>query len=799
MKFTASWLAAHLDTRADVAAIGEKLTALGLEVEGIEDKAKALAPFTVAHVLEAVPHPNADKLKVCQVDTGREKLQVVCGAPNARAGLKVVFAAVGTTIPANGMTLTAATIRGVASNGMLCSAREMGLSDEHEGIIELAQDAPVGAPFAEVLGVDDPVIDIAITPNRGDCLAVHGVARDLAAGGLGTLRSGAVLPVAGHFPSPVKIALELSGDAAAACPVFAGRVIRGLKNGPSPEWLKRRIEAVGLRAINALVDVTNYISLDRARPLHVYDARKITGTIRARLGREGETLVALDGREYRIDDTMCVIADESGVLGLGGVMGGTASGSTLETTDVFIESAYFDPVRTAQTGRKTGILSDARYRFERGVDPAFVVPGLELATRMILEICGGEASAIEIAGAPPLRGLVIDFDPADVVRLTGLQLSSARISQILEALGFTAVASGARFDVTVPSWRSDIHAAADLVEEVMRVHGLDHVPSTPLPTAPLGGAMLSTRQKRVRLARRELAARGLVEAVTYSFLPAAHASAFGADPPIRLANPISADLDAMRPTPLPALVAAGQRNGDRAMGDSALFEVGAAFHGARPGDQQVIAAGVRRGAAQPRHWSGKPKAVDVFDVKGDALALLAALGAPTESLQIGTDAPGWYHPGRSGTLKLGPKTVLAQFGELHPSALEALGAKGPHAAFEVFLERIPEPKAKATRTKPPLVLADLNPVERDFAFVVDAIVAAGDIVRAAKSADKALIVAVDVFDVFEGGSLETGKKSVAVAVRLQPQGKTLTDAEIEAVSQKIVAAVAKATGGSLRG
>ena len=798
MKFTLAWLKDHLETQADAAAIGEKLTALGLEVESIEDKAKTLAPFTVAEVLGAAPHPNADKLKVCQVDTGKEKLQVVCGAPNARAGLKVVFAAVGTTIPTSGMTLTAATIRGVASNGMLCSAREMGISDDHEGIIELPADAPVGVPFAEVLALNDPVIDIAITPNRGDCLAVRGVARDLAAGGLGTLKPGEVPAVAGNFPSPIKIALELHGDAQSACPVFAGRVVRGLKNGPSPDWLKQRLEAVGLRSINALVDVTNFISLDRARPLHVYDASKITGTIRARLGRSGETLAALDGREYAVDDTMCVIADDAGVLGLGGVMGGSPSGSTLETTDVFIESATFDPIRTAQTGRKTGILSDARYRFERGVDPAFVLPGLELATAMILELCGGEASAIEVAGAPPLRNLVLTFDPQDVARLTGLDLKPGRIAEILDALGFGMTPAGAGFSVAVPSWRPDVHGPADLVEEVMRVHGLDHVPSTPLPVRALSGAMLSTRQKRVRLARRALAARGLTEAVTYSFLPAAHAEVFGAKPPVKLANPISADLDAMRPSPLPALVTAAQRNADRAMGDCALFEVGPAFSVSTPGNQQVVAAGVRRGFSRPRHWSGKAKPADVFDAKADAVALLAALGAPVDSLQIGTDAPAWYHPGRSGTLKLGPKTVLAQFGELHPSALEAMDAKGPHAAFEVFLAAIPEPKAKPTRNKGALALADLNPLERDFAFVVDAGVQAADLVRAARAADKALIVAADVFDVFEGGNLGDGKKSVAISVKLQPTDKTLTDAEIDEVSQKVIASVVKATGGILR-
>jgi len=801
MKFTLSWLKDHLETDASLAAITEALTNLGLEVEGVENKTEKLAAFRVAHVISAEPHPNADKLRVCQVDTGKEVLQVVCGAPNAHAGMKGVFAAVGTTIPASGVTLTAASIRGVASNGMLCSERELELSNEHNGIIELPADAPVGEPFAKAMGLDDPVIEIAITPNRGDCLAIHGVARDLAAAGLGTLKPGKVEPVAGKFPSPISIGLKFDSASANACPLFAGRVVRGVKNGPSPAWLQKRLTAIGLRPINALVDITNYISFDRARPLHVYDAAKIKGQIHARLARKGESLDALDGRRYALADTMCVIADDSGVLGLAGVMGGKDTGSTEETRDVFIESALFDPGRTASTGRALQILSDARYRFERGVDPAFVLPGLELATRLILQICGGEASAVEVAGqVPPLRA-PIDFAPPDVERLTGLALDRAEIAVILESLGFAieeAKTPGrSHFLVSAPSWRPDVHGPADLVEEVVRVAGLQRIPATPLPPVT-AGPMLSAKQKRTRLARRALAMRGLTEAVTYSFVPSAHAALFGAAQPLKLANPISAELDALRPSGLPSLIAAAGRNAARGLGDVALFEVGPQFQGAEPGAQRIAASGIRGGLASPRHWSKQSRPVDAFDAKADAEALLGALGLSLQSVQVTADAPGFYHPGRSGVIRLGPKTVLAQFGELNPRVLSAMDVKGPLVGFEVFIEAIPEPKSKPTKARGALEAPDLMPLERDFAFIVDEKIPAGDVLRAARGADRALIEDVTLFDVFTGDSVGAGKKSLAVAVRIQPKSKTLTDEEIEALSTRIIAAVTKATGATLR-
>jgi phenylalanyl-tRNA synthetase beta chain len=802
MKFTLSWLKDHLDTEASLDSIAQALTDLGLEVECIENKAQALAAFRVAHVLEAAPHPNADKLRVCKVDTGTEVLQVVCGAPNARAGMKGVFAPVGTTIPGSGLTLTAVTIRGIASNGMLCSERELELSEEHDGIIELPPDAPLGAPFARVMGLDDPVIEIAITPNRGDCLAVHGIARDLAAAGRGALKPGAVDPVHGAFPSPISIGLGFDAKSAGACPLFAGRLVRGVKNGPSPAWLQKRLRAIGLRPINALVDITNYISYDRARPLHVYDAAKIGKKMEARLARRGETLAALDGKTYALDESMCVIADERGVLGLAGVMGGAASGSTEATADVFIESALFDPVRTARTGRALQILSDARYRFERGVDPGFVIPGLELATRMILDICGGTPSAIEVAGkVPPLRA-PIDFAPHEVERLTGLALDRAEIAVILESLGFvleeTKTPGRPHFLAIPPSWRPDVQGPADLVEEVVRVAGLSRIPATPLPPLSAPMPMLSTRQRRMRLARRALAARGLVECVTYSFLPAAHAALFGAETPVRLANPIAADLDTLRPSGLPSLIAAAGRNVARGISDVALFELGPVFQGAEPGAQRPVASGIRRGLARPRHWSGSARPVDVFEAKADAEALLAALGLSVQTVQVSEGAPAWYHPGRSGVIRQGPKTLLARFGELHPRVLEAMDVKGPVVGFEVFMDAFPEPKVRPGKSRGPLEAPDLMPLERDFAFILDVTVPAGEVLRAVRGADRGFIEDVSLFGVFTGEALGPGKKSIGIAVRIQPTAKTLTDEEIEALSARIVAAVTKATGAVLR-
>jgi phenylalanyl-tRNA synthetase beta chain len=810
VKFTLSWLKRHLDTGASLDAIAGRLTMLGLEVEGVEDPAKKLAVFSVAKVLEAAPHPDADKLQVLKVEALVEgevkQLQVVCGAPNARKGLTGIFAPPGATIPVNGMVLKPTKIRGVESNGMMCSERELELSEDHEGIIDLAGEWKVGTPAAEVLGQNDPVIEIAITPNRPDCLGVHGVARDLAAAGLGRLADGAVTPVPGKFESPIRIELDFPAGEEHVCPVFAGRLIRGVKNGPSPEWLQKLLKSVGLRPINALVDITNFISLDRARPLHVYDASKLTGNIRARLGRKGEKLLALDGKTYDVEPHYCVIADDAKVLGFGGVMGGEDSGSTEATVDVFVESAYFDPYRTARTGRDTGIVSDARYRFERGVDPAFVVPGLERATQMILDLCGGEPSNIVVAGKVPDTKKEISFDTARIEKLTGLKLGKAEAAEILSALGFGVSDAGGPLIVAVPSWRPDVEGQADLVEEVVRVHGLNEVKSVALPRIhAVAKPVLSPRQRRDRLARRVLAARGMVEAVNWSFISEAEAALFGggnAIPALKLANPISAEMSHMRPSLLAGLIAAAGRNMARGMPDVAMFEVGQQFESDEPSGQVLAASGIRRGTARPlgsgRHWQGKAGPVEAMDAKEDAVALLTALGAPVQSFQISADAPSWYHPGRSGVIRLGPKNVIGYFGELHPRVLDAMDVAGPVAAFEIFPDAIPEPKRKATRAKPPLALSDLQPLRRDFAFVVDEKVSADQLLRAARGADRKLIADVSLFDLFEGGALGEGRKSLAIEVTLQPVEKTLTDEEIEAVSKAIVAAVEKATGGTLR-
>ncbi len=801
MKFTLNWLKDHLETDESLDTITEKLTQVGLEIEDVQNLAETLAIFKVAEVLEAKKHPDADKLKVCRVKTAEGEVQVVCGAPNAKTGMKAVFAPSGSTIPGSGLVLKPTKIRGVESNGMLVSEREMGLSEEHDGIIDLGNTgAAVGTPMAEVLGLNDPMIEIAITPNRPDCLGVSGVARDLAAAGLGTAKTEKPDAIKGSFPCPVPIDLKFAKGTEDACPVFAGRVIKGVKNGPSPDWMQQRLRAIGLRPINALVDITNYISYDRGRPLHVYDADKIKGTIHARLSDTGETLEALDGKTYELDDSVCVIADDSGVVGLGGVMGGESTGSTEETTTVFVESAYFDPIRTATTGRKLGIISDARYRFERGVDPAFVEDGLELATRLIMDLCGGEPSEVIVAGKEPVTEKIIAFDPAEVQRLTGLALEDKRITDILTALGFAVSGKAPKLSVSVPSWRPDIDGKADLVEEVVRIHGLDHVPSTPLPRGvAVAKPVLTNRQNRLRLAKRALAARGLYESVTWSFVSDEQAALFRGpdDRKVKLANPIASDLDTMRPSLLPGLIAALGRNIDRGFGRLGLFEAGPQYAGDAPDDQTRAVSGIRRGEA-PRTWSGDGHGADVFDAKADALAALEAAGAPVDSLQVFPESASWYHPGRSGSLRLGPKTVLALFGEVHPRVLDAMDVKGPVAAFEVFPDRIPEPKAKAGRTRPPLDASNLMAVERDFAFILDADVAADTLVRAAKGAEKKLIADVRVFDLYEGKGIEEGKKSLAIEVTLQPRDKTLTDEEIDAVSSKIVAQVQKATGGDLR-
>ena len=805
MNFTFAWLKEHLATDASLDALVDKLTMIGLEVESVHDRSKEYAPFRIARVVSAEKHPNADRLKVCRVDPGDGNIvQVVCGAPNARAGMFGVFAPAGTYIPGTGINLEQGVIRGVESNGMLLSERELGLSDSHEGIVDLPEGAPVGGAYAAYAGLDDPVIDVAVTPNRPDALGVHGIARDLAAAGMGTLIERPVEPVKGTGACPVKVRLEF-GDTPSLCPAFGLRLIRGVKNGPSPEWLQKRLIAIGLRPINALVDITNFVTYDRCRPLHVFDAKKISGSLVVRRARDGEEILALDGKTYRLDATMCVIADNNGPESIAGIMGGERSGCDGETTDVLIESALWEPLNVAATGRKLGIQSDARHRFERGVDPAFTVPGLELATKLIVDLCGGTPTEVLVAGTIPELNTVVDFPLSEVMRLAGIEPPAGEVTRILGALGFAAKKRKAgRLAVAVPSWRPDATIKADIVEEIVRIVGVDTVPVAPMTRDP--GAqkpVLTLIQNRTRKAKRALAARGLVEAVTWSFIAHDQAAAFGRGAEeLVLANPIAADMSDMRPSLLPGLAAAARRNADRGFADLAIFEVGQVYRGDRPEDQVTAAAGLRAGAAGVngvgRHWSTKAAPVSVFDAKADALALLDALGLSADKVQVTADAPVWFHPGRSGSIRQGPKTVIGSFGELHPKVLELLDIEGPLAGFELILEAIPAPRVKPTKTRPPLTLSHLQPVRRDFAFVVDREVVAARIVRAAESADRKLIAGVSVFDVFTGSALGDGKKSVAIEVTLQPTERTMTDDEIDAVAARVVAEVAKATGGMLR-
>ncbi|MDR7033509.1 phenylalanine--tRNA ligase subunit beta [Mesorhizobium sp. BE184] len=801
MKFTLSWLKDHLDTDATLKEIVERLTSIGLEVEHVDDKA-ALKPFVIARVVSAVQHPDADRLRVLTVDTGSgNPIQVVCGAPNARAGMIGAFAAPGTYVPGIDVTLAVGKIRGVESHGMMCSERELELSDDHNGIIDLPDDAPVGTSFATYAHLDDPVIEINLTPNRPDATGVYGIARDLAASGLGTLKTPPVEPVPGKGACPVKVEIAASE----LCPGFALRLVRGVRNGASPKWLQQRLIAIGLRPINALVDITNYVTFDRGRPLHVFDAAKVAGNLVVRRAKDGEKVLALDGREYTLTPDMCVIADDKGVESIAGIMGGEHSGCDENTTEVLIESALWEPLNIARTGRTLGIITDARYRFERGVDPEFMVPGLELATKLVLDLCGGEPTESEVVGYAGHKSKIVSFPLSEVKRLTGLDVPKAESLDILKRLGFAPKGDGDRVDVTVPSWRPDVDGKADLVEEIMRMHGVDEIASQPLASHhAVNAKILTVLQIRTRAAKRALAVRGMMEAVTWSFIPARHAELFGGgQPALKLANPIAADMSDMRPSLLPGLVSAAQRNADRGFGDVALFEVSGTYEGDVPDAQRRVAAGVRRGTAglqgSGRDWSGNAAPVGVFDAKADALAVLEACGAPVDRLQIEAGGPAWYHPGRSGTIKLGPKVVLGTFGEFHPKTLETLDVSGPLCGFEVFVDAIPEPKMKATRTKPKLELSAFQAVKRDFAFVVDRAVETGTLTRAALSADRKLITGVSVFDIFEGASLGEGKKSVAIEVSIQPAEKTLNDEDFEALAKRIVDSVGKQTGGVLRG
>lgn len=803
MKFTLSWLKEHLDTTASAQEIGEKLTSLGLELDGMNDPSATYAAFKVAYVEKAEKHPDADRLQVCTVKTEDGTHQVVCGAPNARAGMKAVFAPENSYIPGLDTILKKGVIRGVESCGMLVSEKEMLISDEHDGIIDLDESAEIGTPFADVYGLNDPVFTIDLTPNRADCAGVRGIARDLAASGLGTLKPLDTSNVDGKFKSSVNVKIDDKGG----CPLFLGREIKGVKNGASPDWMQKRLKAIGLRPISALVDITNYVSLDLCRPLHVYDVSKLSGDIVVREGKAGEEFDALNDKSYKIDGGEVAITDDSGLLGLGGIVGGESTCADENTKDVFLECAYFTPSRIAKTGRAFDIQSDARYRFERGIDPVFTIEGMEIATRLILEICGGEVSEVVKAGDLPSWEKTVEYDSAIVKNLIGMDVTEDRQIEILKALGFSIAKKQEWLDVAVPPWRQDIWASetdgrADLAEEIMRVVGMDDLPSISVRADGAVAAPAETPNlSKVRMARNALAARGLHECVTWSFMSKDLAAHFGSNDnaALTVSNPISMEIDQMRPSILPNLIRAAANNHDRGYPNAALCEVGPVFRTSNADGQDMMAAGIRFGNNANRNWSDTNAArnIDIFDAKSDVLAALEAIGAPAANAQVRTDAPEYFHPGRSATLNLG-KNKIAQFGEIHPAILEEMDIKGPVVGFEIFLGNVPEAKKKGTE-KQLLALNPLQPLSRDFAFIVDSAVKSEDVIRAAKTADKKLIKDAYIFDVYEGKGVEDGKKSLALSVSIQPTDKTLTDEDIETLSQEIIGNVNAKTGGVLRG
>ena len=801
MKFTLGWLKEHLDTDKSLNDITDKLTALGLELEGVEDPTETYAPFKAAHVVSAEKHPDADKLQICIVDTGTEKIQVVCGAPNARTGMKAIFAPNGAYIPGTGMKLKKGKIRGEESNGMLVSEREMGLSDEHDGIIELPEDTAIGVPFTDLYNLNDPVIDIALTPDRADCAGVRGIARDLAAADIGTLKPLDTSAVKGKGSSNIKVNI----DAKDQCPLFMGRLIKNIENKSSPTWMQNRLKAIGLRPISALVDITNYVTHDLCRPLHVYDADLLKGDITVRLSKKGEGFEALNDKEYKLDDGMTAITDESGVLGLGGIVGGVSTGASETTKNVFVECAYFDPYATAKTGRALQIDSDARYRFDRGIDSEFTTEGMEVATNLIMDICGTDKTEpmdVVKTGDTPDWKRDIEFDYAYTKKLSGMDVPESRQKEILESLGFSIKGK----KITPPSWRPDVYldgGKADIVEEIIRVVGYDKIEAISVRSDnAIADSAVTPHITSVRLSRNALAARGLNECITWSFMPQSLAAHFGSnDNALTLTNPISSDLDQMRPSILGNLIAAASNNADKGNGDTKLFEVGPVFPSAKPDGQLTIATGIRFGALGPRHWASEganaARKNDVYDAKADAIATLEAAGVSTGSLQTAREASDYFHPGRSGALKMGNKT-LAQFGEIHPAILDDMDIKSNVVGFEIFLNEIPQKKSKGP-SRPLLKASQFQPVNRDFAFIVDENVEAEAITRAAKGAERNLISDISVFDIYQGKGVEDGKKSVAINVVIQPVKQTLTDAEIEGLCKKIVEAVASKTGAVLRG
>ena len=797
MKFTLSWLKEHLETSLTTDKIGYALTTLGLEVENIDDPTQNLSGFVIGSVQTAEAHPDAHKLRVCSVDTGEKLLKVVCGAPNVRAGLKVAVALPGCVIPSNGETLKRGVIRGQESQGMLCSSQELMMGSDEDGILELPPGAPVGKALADFLPLD-PIFDIAITPNRGDCLGVRGIARDLAAAGFGALR-----PDTGHGSEPIPAAFsdslsvvcDLPPDQKDACPHFVARHIRGIANGESPQWLKDRLVAVGLRPISRLVDIANYIMVGWNRPLHVFDAAKIDSPLAVRFARDGEVMEDLTGRLCSLDSSMVVIADHHAPHAVGGIIGGMVSSCTPGTTDIVIESALFDPRRIARAGRSLNVFSDARHRFERGIDPQSAHMGIELATGLILDLCGGEAGNVVSFGEAPSSPQPIILRPEKIEKTLGVSISADDAQHLLNGIGVINHVEEGKFVATPPSWRTDLTAEHDLVEEIARLNGYEKIPAVSLPRPSVLKPILTPRQQALRCVRRSLATRGLNETVTWSFMSSEVAQTFGVETQgVALANPMSSDLDILRPLLLPNLVEAVRRNASRSFSDTGFFEIGPQFHGSKPGEQSLVVCGVRSGKTGPRHWDKSPRTVDVFDARADAIHVLEGLGIPTSGIQIETNAPNWYHPGRSGSLRLG-KTVLGTFGELHPRVCRALAIRDPLVGFEIFMQALPTPRIKADKARPPFEKHLFQRVERDFAFIVDTCVPVESLLRAARGCDKQSVSSVSVFDVYQGEHVTPGKKSVALTVTLQPHNQTFSDQDIDVISQKIITAVESATGG----
>ncbi len=802
MKFSINWLKKHLETTASDEEICKVLTDIGLELEDFEDKSKAFAAFKVAYIEKTEKHPDADKLKVCTVKTEGGIEQIVCGAPNARAGMKVIFAPSGTYIMGLDITLKKTKIRGVASNGMMVSEKEMCLSDAHEGIIDIDDKYEIGTSFTDIYGMDEKIIEICLTPNRADCAGVRGIARDLAAAGLGTLKPQDESPVEGSFKSPIDVKIEDTDG----CKLFYGRMIKNIKNGESPKWLQDMLKSIGLRPISALVDITNLMTMDQARPLHVYDADKLQGNIIVRATDKGEKLDALDDKSYETVENAIAITDDSGIIGLGGIVGGVSTSVTNDTVNVFVESAYFNPERTARTGRDMSIQSDARYRFDRGVDPAFTGKGMEMATRLILELCGNEntqVSELVKAGDEPSWQRSIKFNTDFTEKLCGIKIDEQSQIDILQRLGFEVKKTGNDYDVTPPSWRGDVEGKADLVEEIVRIYGLDKIEAVSVRSEnSVTSSAETVNLKNTRTARAAMTAAGMNECVTWSFMPKELAARFGSNdnPDLTLSNPISADLNQMRPSILPNLIEAAGRNAARGFANIALCEVGPTFQSSKSNGQSTVAAGIRAGQKITRHWAEdqNPRDVDAYDAKADALAVLEACGAPANNAQISRDAPDYYHSGRSGVLRLG-KNIIAQFGEIHPAILEDMGIKNAVVGFEVFLENIPAPRKKNGATKPLLKLSPFQPLSRDFAFIVKEDITADNVLRAAKAADKKLITGAEIFDIYVGKGVEDGYKSLALNITIQPQDATLTEEQIEELMNNVINAVANKCGGVLRG